>query len=522
MIKKIKKFFIRFLFLKIYLLLIKKSFKINSFDYNFQNIEFNDEIYLKKILFSNKYFKGKFYGEQSYSYHSFDWLNIAKKIGGASNVVKSKNQLIIWKKNKYKINSFVWNSFFISKRFINIIYNYDFFAITSSKIDKNMIHDMVLKHYILLDLDINSKDFKLISLEECKAILLGSLIYKRKNSHYISLLKKILSFQIDNNGFHKSYNPSKQAEYINHLFEIKNILLFFNQTIPDLLNFQILNMSSLLISLIHTDGSLALFNGSNNFHIEKVFQLIKKESDLKQKNLKKIKQGIISYADKNKKIYMDIFRPKNNPINNNFHAGTLSFELSCLNEKIITNCGAINKKFGEGPEYLRFSAAHSTIILNNTNISELVKNKSYKRAPKNISLNSFEDDENLIWESSHDGYLKNFHKIIKRKLTISKKTNSILGKDEIISTKANSKKNNYSIRFHLMPDCNCLITNNKKSVLIKTKLNQSWIFKSSSLSIIEDSIYIGGGKRVEQNQQIVIYGNIQNRKKIENWSLTKS
>ena len=73
-----------------------------------------------------------------------------------------------------------------------------------------------------------------------------------------------------------------------------------------------------------------------------------------------------------------------------------------------------------------------------------------------------------------------------------------------------------------MPHCNCLITNNKKSVLIKTKLNQSWIFKSSSLSIIENSIYIGGGKRVEQNKQIVIYGNIQNRKKIENWSLTKS
>ena len=57
---------------------------------------------------------------------------------------------------------------------------------------------------------------------------------------------------------------------------------------------------------------------------------------------------------------------------------------------------------------------------------------------------------------------------------------------------------------------------------METKLNQSWIFKSSSLSAIEDSIYIGGGKRVEQNQQIVIYGNIQNRKKIENWSLTKS
>ena len=522
MIKKIKKFFIKFLVLKIYLFLIRKSFNIDSFDYSFQNIEFNDEVYLKKLLFSDKYLKNKFYDELSYSYHSFDWLNIAKKIGGASNIVKSKNQLISWEKNKYKKNSFVWNSFFISKRLVNIIYNYDYFATTSSKIDKNLIHSIILEHFILLNLDINVKNYDSISIEECKAILLGSLIYKKESSQYITLLKKIISFQTDNSGFHKSYNPLKQAECINHLYEIKNILLFFNRTIPNILNFQILNMSSLLISLIHMDGSLALFNGSNNFYTDKISQIMKKEQELKPKNLKKIKQGIISYADKDKKIYMDIFRPTNKSINNNFHSGTLSFELSCSNEKIITNCGAVNNKFGESPEYLRFSAAHSTIILNNTNISELIKNKSYKRAPQNISLNSFEDDENLIWESSHDGYLKNYQKIIKRKLIISKKTNKIIGRDEIISTKANSKQNNYSIRFHLMPHCNCLITNDKKSVLIKTKLNQSWIFKSSSLSIIENSIYIGGGKRVEQNKQIVIYGNIQNTKKIENWSLTKS
>ncbi|SVD58598.1 uncharacterized protein METZ01_LOCUS411452, partial [marine metagenome] len=173
--------------MKIYLLLIRKKFTKNSYDYNFQNIAFNDEVYLKKLFLSNKYFKKKFYDEQSYSYHSFDWLNIAKKIGGASNIVKSKKQLINWKKNKYKKNSFVWNSFFISKRFINIIYNYDFFATTSSEIDKDLIHNIILEHYILLKLEINTKSAYSISLEECKAILLGSLIYKKNSSRYISL-----------------------------------------------------------------------------------------------------------------------------------------------------------------------------------------------------------------------------------------------------------------------------------------------------------------------------------------------
>ena len=73
-----------------------------------------------------------------------------------------------------------------------------------------------------------------------------------------------------------------------------------------------------------------------------------------------------------------------------------------------------------------------------------------------------------------------------------------------------------------MPDCNCLITNDKKTILIKTKQNQSWVFKSSSLLKIEESIYIGSGKKIEKNKQIVIYGNVQDIKKIENWSFIKS
>ena len=69
---------------------------------------------------------------------------------------------------------------------------------------------------------------------------------------------------------------------------------------------------------------------------------------------------------------------------------------------------------------------------------------------------------------------------------------------------------------------NVLLTNDKKSIIIKTKLNQTWIFKSNSLILLENSIYIGDGKRIEQNNQIVINGTINDKKKIENWSFIKS
>ena len=73
-----------------------------------------------------------------------------------------------------------------------------------------------------------------------------------------------------------------------------------------------------------------------------------------------------------------------------------------------------------------------------------------------------------------------------------------------------------------MPDCNSLITNDKKSVIIKTKLNQTWVFKSSTKLSIEDSIYIGDGKIVQSNKQIVITGTSDSHNKTEKWQLVKA
>jgi uncharacterized heparinase superfamily protein len=195
--------------------------------------------------------------------------------------------------------------------------------------------------------------------------------------------------------------------------------------------------------------------------------------------------------------------------------------MSSDKEKIITNCGSVEKRVGKKHEFLRFSAAHSTIVLNNTNISELVEKKSYKRIPKMISLNNEEDEDIVSWKATHDGYMDNFNRIIKRKLTISKKHPTISGEDTILCHKSNSKKVLYNIRFHLSPICSSMLTNNKKSVIIKTKLNQSWIFSSTNKLKLEESICINDGKIAERIKQIVISGYATLPKKIEKWSFTK-
>ena len=77
------------------------------------------------------------------------------------------------------------------------------------------------------------------------------------------------------------------------------------------------------------------------------------------------------------------------------------------------------RKFWENPEYLRYSAAHSTIVLQNTNISEIREGNTHKIS-QSVVFRKESNDTEEIFEGSHNGYLKRFNKIIKRKLVISK------------------------------------------------------------------------------------------------------
>ena len=499
------------------------KYKNLNYNYDFHNINFDDYEDLKKILFSKKYFKNLYYDEKSYNYHTFSWLKAAKKIGGAKTISLAKQQIINWSDKKYNIYSFVWNNEFVAKRLINLIYNFDFYAVSANADEKEAFRKIILKHYFILSLQNKLRNNQeATTIEIHKALLLMHLINNLQTINIFKQINNQLLLDVNIDGFHKSLNPTKHGEYINDLNEIKNMCLFFDRSIPESMEYQLINMVSVLKNLFHRDQTISLFNGSNNANNESLIKISNLYKDIKLKNLSKIKNGIAILEWDKLKIFFDVAKPTNKYLNKDLHSGTLGFEMSYDKEKIFTNCGSIEKRIGKKPEYLRFSAAHSTIIINNTNISELVEKKSYKRIPEFILLNYDENEDSMMWEGSHDGYKKNFNNIIKRKIIIYKKNQRIYGRDIIISTKKQNKKNFFNVRFHLTPLCRCLLTNNQKAVFIKTDLNQSWIFKSENKLSLEDSIHVNDGKKINKTKQIVISGYCSEPKRIIQWSITKN
>ena len=498
-----------FIFIKIS---FAKRKKLNLKNINFKQIDFINYKKIKQYVFKENFF----YDKNFIDSHSFEFLFYLQKIGGKSGIEISKKNIFLWFnlfKNKLE---FPWDEKLTAQRLLSIYYNYEFVSSVLSKTENTLLNKIINIHIKRLFFFFKRKNLDEISSYEIVAFILSKLLLKEFNQGFLKKIEKIIEIQIDRAGIHKSYNVLEQAKFINNLNEVKNILLFFKIVVPEKINFFILNMTSALNQYIHQDGTVALFNGANNNYQKQIQDIIEKEEFLKSRTFTN-NNGIAFYSDKKRSLFFDVVQPNNLKVSKSLGAGTLSFELSIQDEKIITNCGA-SESYGKNPEYLRYSAAHSTIILKNTNISEIKAGNPHIKYPQKVSFQKNDFEKIIDFEGSHNGYLRKFKKIIKRKIIIEKNEDKIHGEDSIISLKSTNSKTVYHIRFHLMPDITTNITTNKKNIILKTKKNKIWMFKSNSELGLEKSIYVDNNS-TKETQQIVIKGITDSTKKIEKWSI---
>ena len=128
-----------------------KKLKKDIVNFNFTNISFENLSLSKKIFFSKNNLIYSEYNEASLEYHSFNWLNLAKQIGGSESVIISRNHIYNWQKKSYIFSSFVWNNEIVAKRLINLIYYYEFFALSADIKEKNKFLQLIAKNYFVLN-----------------------------------------------------------------------------------------------------------------------------------------------------------------------------------------------------------------------------------------------------------------------------------------------------------------------------------------------------------------------------------
>src|SRR5438552_7768161 len=164
-------------------------------------------------------------------------------------------------------------------------------------------------------------------------------------------------------------------------------------------------------------------------------------------------------------------------------SSTLAFELSDGGQRLVVNCG------GPGPaptmlshelvEGLRTTAAHSTLVLSDTNSTNILADGSLGKGVEDVTIDRSEDNDASRLEASHDGYVRTFGMIHKRSLMLGNDGKELRGADQLIAKgrKKIREAAAYAVRFHLSPGVEATITADGMGAILRSKAAQPWNFR---------------------------------------------
>jgi len=327
------------------------------------------------------------------------------------------------------------------------------------------------------------------------------------------LLAREITRQVLPDGCHVDRNPSHHLGVLAALIEIRAALIQAHIEVPEDLQGAIDRMAPMLRSFRHGDGGLALFNGARE-EDDAFIDLVLRETGSRAKALSSAPHGGFHRLKAQRTLV--ILEAGEHPRDG--HAGTLSFELSIGKRRLVVNCGAAAQGEALWHEALRRSAAHSTLIVDDTNSAELTGPAGPQgRRPEKVRFTRREIDRNLLLEASHDGYAQIFDLIHKRSLYVAAEGDDLRGEDCL----SGPGPKPFAIRFHLHPSVQASLIEGGRAVLLKLSGGQGWWFRTGSGEVtLEESVYLGSGLR-RRCQQIVVSGNHEGPETIAKWRFNR-
>ncbi|HEY0269513.1 MAG TPA: heparinase II/III family protein, partial [Sphingomonas sp.] len=193
-------------------------------------------------------------------------------------------------------------------------------------------------------------------------------------------------------------------------------------------------------------------------------------------------------------------------------ASTLAFELSDGPQRIIVNCGG-DKPWAALPhaitEALRTSAAHSTLVLADSNSTAIHTDGSLGKGVTLVELDRREEESASRIEGTHDGYVRRLGLQHRRKLALSSDGRELGGEDVLLpaGTRKTSGVVTFALRFHLAPGVEATATADGLGALLRVDGGPLWQFRCRGGALsIEESIWIDGEGRPVSTSQLVVTG----------------
>lgn len=430
---------------------------LNQRHYFDSSIDWNSKSEETLWLFNLHYFDDL---NTEYSYEKNVWL---------------RDSIDQWISKNKPLNGVGWESYTLSLRIVNWVK----YFLNGEQSRPLWLESLALQTHVLSQ----NIEYHLLGnhiLANAKALIFSGLYFNgMKAEQWLDKGLDIYTTQLDEqilmDGGHFELSPMYHNIILHDLLDLINIAKAYNNKkiikFTDRWTEVALRMLSWSKAMKHPDGEISFFNDSA-FEIAptyktlvsyaKILQIEANNSDYQIQGLalRKLKDsGYIRVDQKNLVAILDCARIGPDYLPGHGHADCLSFEMSLFNQRVFVNSGT--SCYGLSPQRIkeRGTAAHNTVIVNNTNSSDIWSSFRVSKRAFPFDLNFLNNNDECIISCSHDGYRR-----LKNSIT-HKRSWKFLQDAVVITDNLDGKFASAEAIYHIHPDISSIKHSHNSFVL---------------------------------------------------------
>lgn len=326
-------------------------------------------------------------------------------------------------------------------------------------------------------------------------------------------LKKALETAFYVDGGTISRSPAAQLDAIMALAMLERAYEAVRETPPAFLGEVLAQAVPALLGITHGDGGIGNWQGSGatpDSHVRAIVEA----SRVRARPLKQARDwGYQRVTAGASVLLVDAAPPPVARLADAGCASTLALEFSHGSNRIFVNCGGAALTGATIPadlaQGLRTTAAHSTLVLADTNSTAILPDGTLGKGVTEVELDRRETDQGSRLEMSHDGYVKRHGFLHRRLLILAPTGNELRGEDMLIPAGRKPKKGTvpFAVRFHLAPGADVSLTADRQGAVLRLEGGALWQFRCTGGDLtVEDSLWVDGDGRPHPTHQLVISG----------------
>ncbi|WP_380872193.1 heparinase [Sphingomonas sp. DBB INV C78] len=348
----------------------------------------------------------------------------------------------------------------------------------------------------------------------CGVVAAGLLIPggEQRLQHGEAGLARALAQAIYGDGGVASRSPVAQLELIELLSQLRNVYLARRRDPPPLIEDMLGRAVPALLGVIMGDGGLSSWQGGAPVSAQRISAAVE-ASTVRTRPLRQARDwGYQRLSCGQTILVIDAAPPPVSRLANGGCASTLAFELSDGGQRLIVNCGGTRGGLRLPPslaEALRSTAAHSTLVMADSNSTAIHADGSLGRGVGEVELDRQESDNGSRVEASHDGYVRRFGFLHQRQLALAADGRELRGEDVLLPAGRRRRGNgtSFAVRFHLAPDVEVTQTADGLGALLRMSDGRLWQFRCRGGTMaLEESIWIDPAGHPRETLQLVVEG----------------